>query len=300
MAKQFAALWVLAVLLTGLAGAQDQSEERVFNLQVGEKPLEDQVQDQVEKVKYKPALEGSKLDLSLTLGYFLMDKTLLKHDYIIYLATDEFFYYGKMELQNEKGFNPIMRLSYSLTPWFALEAQTGITFAKYKGTITEPRRINPWLENPLPEVVAQVGQFDPESRSCLIWISNINGVWYPLSTGGKGSGRFHPYLTGGFGHALYNMDSNYTDDPANGFNVNAGFGIKMIADKRISLRAEVLYQHHKVEFTPAEYFDVRDRETVKVPVYDFEPYSGSFKRVAAYEANSLGGLTIQLGFSAIF
>ncbi len=294
----FGALLVLVAAAS--AAVQPQTEERVFNLIVGEKVDDEIAQELAAAPRYEPAIEPGKFDLSLTLGYYNAEKTLLKYDSIIYLATDEHFYYGDVELKNQTGFNPILRLGYTLTTWLALEAQSGISFSEYQGTIGNPRRVNPNIANPIPEILLEHGQYDPERRSALAWISNFNGILYPLNIGGSGKGRLHPYLTGGIGYVRLDIDSNYTDDASSSINVNGGFGLKFIADQTISLRAEVLYQHHEIGFEPAEFFDIRDQETVKVPVYAFDPEGGNFERVTGYRKNTLGGLTLQLGFTAKF
>ena len=104
----------------------------------------------------------------------------------------------------------------------------------------------------------------------MIFIGGVNGLIYPLGFGGGVKGRWHPYLTGGFGYALYDLDSNYTDSSASGLNLDAGAGIKLIADNLIFVRAELLYQVHDIQFEPGKYFDQRDANTVRVPVLEFD------------------------------
>jgi hypothetical protein len=295
---------LIVLLLAGTAAfAADQAgerpQERVFNLVVGERAQAEVAQEVVEAPRHVPAVERGQWDLTLTLGYFNMEKTLLDYENLIYLATDEHFYYGDIALKNQTGFNPVLRLSYNLTSWFALEAQSGATFAEYQGSITDPYRINFNVAGAVPEQLEAPGEFDPERRSALIWINNLNGIWYPLNMDGDGRGRFHPYLIGGVGTVLYNIDSNYTDDSATSVNFNAGFGFRLIADRLISLRAEVVYQYHQIKFEPAEFFDVRDQETVTVPVYAFTE-GGAFERATDFGKRSLGGIAIQVGFAAHF
>lgn len=296
------ALFSLAILLcSGLAAAQtpdqDQTEEKVFNLVIGERPADAVVQEVEEAPRYEPAIEPGRWEVTLTLGYNHMNKTLLQFNNIIYKATPELFFYGDVELVSQAAFNPMLRIGYPLTTWLALETQVGVTFSTYEGSIENPFQVSPFMGTPEP--VLELGPFDPERRSSLVFISNFNGVWYPFNMDGDGSGRVHPYLTGGLGYALYNLDSSYIDDAATSFNVNAGFGVRLITDKVIALRLEMLYQHHSIQFEPAEFFDIRDSGTVRIPVYQFDDF-GNFQAVESYRENTLGGITWQVGFAVGF
>jgi hypothetical protein len=301
MAKQSRViLCTFAILLaSGLVLAQDREpvEERVFNLVVGERLVADVEQDVEVVPVWQPGIERGRWDLTLTLGNMMMEKTLLQYDRIIYKATNEHFYYGNVELSSQSAFNPILRLGYNLTTWLALEAQFGVTFSEYDGSIENPFRVNPFGGE--PEAVNLLGQFDPEHRSSLVFNSNINAVWYPLNMDGDGRGRVHPYVTGGVGVATYSLDSQYVDDPASGFNVNGGIGLRIIADRLISVRTEILYQYHAITFEPAELFDDRDQGTVRIPVYRFDTF-GNYERVGSYAKQTLGGLTWQIGFAVSF
>jgi hypothetical protein len=282
-----------------LAADQDAPEEKIFNLVVGKDVVDDDEAPETEVTPpYRPAIQPGTLDLTLTLGYFNMEKALLRYNDMIYLATPENYFYGDIELQNKTGFNPILRLGYTLTSWFALEAQTGVTFAEYQGTITSPRKIDPRIGIQVPEA-AVLGQYDAERRSTFIWINNLNALWYPLNMDGDGGGRLHPYLTGGLGMAFYEIDSEYTNSNASGMNFNAGLGINLIADKRINIRAELVYHRHQIQFEPAENFDERDEGTVQIPVYEFDEV-GQVVRVAQFPKQTLSGMTMQIGFSAKF
>jgi len=56
---------------------------------------------------------------------------------------------------------------------------------------------------------------------------------------------------------------------------------------------------HSSEFEPAEYFDVRDEGTVKVPVYEFDDF-GNYSEVESFSKQTLGGLAWQIGFGITF
>jgi hypothetical protein len=287
-------LSIAALLAAGTVLAQDDAE-KTYNLIVGDDAQEEIAEEVVDEPSFQPAIEPGTVDLTLTLGYFLMDKTLLQRDQMIYKATAEAFFYGDVELVNEPAFNPILRLGYTLTDWFAIELQGGLTFSEYKAEITNARSVDPAGGTP-PQDVDDVGEFDPENRSTLIFLGNINALVYPLNIAGDGKGRWHPYVTAGVGMALYNIDSNYVDESSSSGNVNFGVGLKLIADRLISVRAEILYQAHEIQFEPAAIFDSQDEGTVEVPVYEFDNL-GNYSRVTEFESQSLGGLAWQIGFS---
>jgi len=310
MAKQSTAVLcsLLILLAAGVVVAQDQGaeqpdrlpDEKTFNLLVGEEAEEEEEEEEVveEEVETRePGVHGGEWHTALTLGYFGLDKTFLQHERLIYRATDESFFYGDIELKGSAAFNPILRLGYNLTSWLALETQFGLTFSEYEASITDPFEVDP--EGGTPNPVLEVGEFDLERRSALVAVGNINGVWYPLNMDGDGRGRIHPFLTGGVGTAFYNLDSNYVDETASSVNINVGGGIRVFADDVISLRAEILYQVHSIEFTPAEFFDQRDDGTVTIPVYEFTD-SGEYQRAESFASETLGGLTWQLGFQLVF
>jgi len=301
--KSIVALISLVFLLTaGLSWAQDEGTtedpDETFSLTVGDEVAKDIAEEEIENLKYEPELEKGTFDLTLTLGFFGMSETLWQHDRIIYKATDDAFFYGNVKNQGESAFNPILRLGYNFTTWLALEVSTGVSFSEFQAEITNPMTVN--AETPgNPQDVVELGEYDAEHRSALTWISNLNALLYPLNLDGNGKGRWHPYVAGGVGYALYNLDSAYYAGSATGINGNLGLGIRMIADDLVSLRFEVLYQVHNIQFDVADYFTERDGGTVKIPVYEFNE-AGFYSQVQEYESRTLGGLAWQLGFTIGF
>ena len=305
MAKQSIVVlgaFVVCLLAGSVVAQSGQDEPQVeqgedFNLIVGGQIDDGITEELVETVKYIPAIEKGAWSLSMTLGYFNMNKTLMAHPNLIYKATDEALSYADVSLENQAAFNPILRIGYNLTTWLALELQGGITFAQYEAKLVNPRWVSP--EGGTPAPVTDIGEFDAEVRSSTIIIGNVNAVVYPLNLNGDGTGRWHPYVTGGAGMATYSLDSDYIDDPASGLNINGGLGLKLIADDLISLRMEVLYQFHTIQFEPAEHFDSQDSGTKIIPIYEFDD-SGRFSEVQGYGSQDLGGLVWQIGFSIAF
>ncbi len=302
MAKYILVVLVtLAVLAAApLALAQDKpgSDEKVFNLIVGDDGPAVVEEEVDEAPSYEPQIEPGRWSISLTLGYVGSGGTLFEHDNLIYKALDDAFFYGDVAIEAESAFNPILRVGHNLTSWLALEAQLGVAFAEYTASISNPYSVDPFgLESPV--AVAALGDFDRENRSVLMAVTNLNAVFYPLNLDGDGRGRWHPYLTGGLGYATYNIDSDYTDASAGGISVNAGFGLALVADDLITVRAEMIYQVHSIEFEPGEVFQERDAGTVVIPVYEFTD-TGQYDEVEAFGSNTLSSLTWQIGFQLGF
>lgn len=293
--SRVALLCLVSILLAGVAAAQID-DDKIFDLSTSE-ATEAEADSATVLEKWEPRIEPGKFEASLMLGYLGLSKTLLQHDQMIYKATSELFYYGDVTLKGESAFTPFLHLGYNVNEFLAVEAQFGMSFSEYNSTITNPAAVNP--EGGTPVVVEEIGEFDPEHRSVLGVFTTVNAVVYPLSFRNEGRGRWHPYLTAGVGGAQYDLDSNYTDEAATSFNTTFGAGIRLIADDMISLRFEVVQMFHDIEFTPAEWFDSRDDDTVKVPVYEFAP-SGTYTEVESFESQSLGSLAWSLGITASF
>jgi len=298
------AFCLVVLFVSGSVLAQDQprndkqQEEETFNLSTtGTADVDLEAEEEEEVAAYVPRIEPGKFEIALTLGYMGLSKTLLQHDQIIYKATDELYYYGDVDLKGKSAFAPVLHLDYNLTSWFALEAKGTISFTDYLSDITNRSAVSP--EGGTPETDPEFGEFDRESRSVLAFIADLNAVWYPLNMGGSRESRWHPYLTGGLGQAIYNIDSNYTDETASGFDFNIGAGVRLIADDLVSLRVEVVQHFHDIEFTPAEFFDVYNDGTVRVPVYEFDEV-GQYDRVESFESQALGSLVWSIGIVASF
>jgi hypothetical protein len=286
------------VLLAGAAVAQ-VDDSKVFNLSTSE-TAKAEVDSAIVVEHYEPRIEPGKFEASVTIGYLGLTKTLLQHDQMIYKATSEAFSYGNVTLKGGSAFTPFLHLGYNVNEFLAVEAHVGMSFSEYTATIDNAHLINPEDNRPVPPApIVSIGEFDAEYRSLLGIFTNVNAVLYPLSFRNEGKGRWHPYLTAGVGRAQYDMDSNYTDNAASAFNSSFGGGVRLIADDLISLRFEVLQMFHDIEFTPAEYFDIRDEGTVRVPLYEFAP-SGRYTPIESFESQRLGSLAWSLGITASF
>jgi len=225
---------------------------------------------------WEPGIQRGTIEFSFGFGFLDFNKILWQHDQIIYKYTNDATYWGDVNIKSESAFNPVLRLGYNLTDWISLEAIGGVAIAEYNSSITnrrgrENKPDSPIFENP------ELGEFDAERRSLLTLQASLNAVVYPLSIFGDGKGKLHPFLTGGIGKMWYEMNSNYFDEATDTNDINFGGGLRLLADKNISVRFEVIAHMHELEFTPAANFTVRDEGTVVVPLYEYpiNPDDGS-------------------------
>lgn len=301
----------LATLALATAAASAQTDaprppEKTFSLKhqrADTTGLARQARAQEEtKPHYTPRIETGKLELGMTLGYLDLNQTFIKHPHrMIYKRTDEFTYYGRVFLQGESAFNPVMRLSYNLTPWFGLENVSGISVSEYRSVIDSTVAFSNEVGSGLRVDNPPLGEYDAERRSCITLSSSLNAIIYPLNLGsseGRAS-RWHPYLTGGVGRSWYSLNSNYTDRTAGAWNLSGGGGLRLIADDLISVRLEVVYNRATVEFEPSENFTVENEGTLPIPLYEWQQGAAP-KPVESFAAQTLSSLSWGFGFTASF
>jgi hypothetical protein len=243
---------------------------------------------------WEPGIERGTIEISFGFGFLDFNKILWEHNQIIYKYTTDTTFWGDVNIKSESAFNPVLRLGYNLTDWISLEAVGGVAITEYNSTITNRRsRENkegaPILEDP------ELGEFDAERRSLLTLQASLNAVVYPLSIFGDSKGKLHPFLTGGIGKMWYEMNSNYFDGATEANDLSFGGGLRLLADKNISVRFEVLAHMHEIEFTPATYFTIRDEGTVSVPLYEYpiNPEDGSVTEQSPTKANGDPGYDSQ-------
>ena len=251
---------------------------------------------------WEPGIRSGTVEVSFGFGFVDFNKVLWQHDQIIYKYTTDATSWGDVAIKGESAFNPILRLGYNLTSWFSFEAIGGIAITEYNSTITARRtRENkpnaPIVDDP------PLGEFDAEKRSLLTLQSSLNAVIYPLAIGGDGSGKLHPFLTAGAGKMWYDMNSNYFDGISGATDFNFGGGLRILADKNISVRFEVIAHMNTIEFTPAPYFATRDEGTVVVPLNEYprqEDGSVIENVVTKYDSVSLSLLNWSIGVQGSF
>ncbi len=251
---------------------------------------------------WEPRIEGGTIEVSFAFGFLDFNKVLWEHDQIIYKYTTDATYWGDVKIKGESAFNPVLRLGYNLTDWISIEGIAGLAITEYNSTITNRRsRENkpgaPIIDDP------PLGEFDAELRSLLTINASVNAVLYPLSIFDDGTGKLHPFVTGGIGAMWYEMNSNYFDGASAADDVNFGGGLRILVDKNISVRFEVIAHMNEIEFTPADNFSTRNEGTVVVPLNEYprnEDGSVNEQVVTKYSSQSLTLLNWSIGVQGSF
>ena len=304
-------LVVVSLLVAGVALCQEQTEEpeeqaqapeqeqsqeqdKTFNL-VHDKGVtsDDEITEDDIELPSEYRIKAGKIEVSMTIGFINLNQTLLQHDSIIYKISQDNLFWGDVDMVGESAFNPVLRIGYTLTSWFTIEGTFGISFSEYLADITN--RFNMDLRTGFIFPDPELGEFDAEHRSLVTMNVGVNGLWYPLNMGNR-TGRFNPYLQGGFSRMSYDMNSNYTDGPVSTMNFALGGGIRYIADELISIRFDVTLNYNRLEFVPSRYFEVFADGTIKIPLVTLPDETP----VTQYEAQDMATLAWGLGFFASF
>lgn len=282
------------------AWAQDQeAEEKTFDLQHGQK-VEDEYEIEDEGPAYEPILEEDRFEFSFTLGYMgLGSQTLFQQDRIIYKYTDEFTYYGDVEITGASAFNPSLYLNYNFSPWLVLEPTVGISFSEYTATVGNRFGISNTPDDDTIITDPELGEFDAENRSCITMNAGINALFYPADYGNFGRGRFHPFLLGGIHRSWYSLNSDYTDSMSDNWTYVAGAGFRLIADDLISIRFQVTYNRTDVEFDPDDNFVTLDEGTLPVPVTSHSQENG-VQSITEFDSHTVSAISWGLGVTANF
>ncbi len=311
---RFVAVCLLSILLAGTAtiAAEEQaapadttlSGERTFNLLHTSLAEQQRKREEEEagRPRYMPIMEPRALEMSVTLGFWDLNKTLLAGDMIIYKYTDENTYFGNVKLVGESAFNPVLRLNYNFNPWFALEGVLGFSVSEYLATITNPHSLTNSIEGSdtaTLEPVDEIGEFDAENRSCTTVSAGLNAVFYPLDYGNFGRGRWHPFIETGLARTWINLNSDYTDGSSADWELTVGGGIRLITDGMASVRFEILYHRYKVDFPVGDAFAVRNDGTLVVPVSRYVEGEGIVP-VDDFDSQDINSISWGLGFTANF
>jgi hypothetical protein len=275
---------------------QETEETRSFRLQRDSSTAaaELELEDEESFHRWVPAIKQGTLEFSFALGFMNLNTTLLQHDQIVYKYTQEDTYFGDVEIKGKSSFNPVLRGGVNVSRWFALEAVGGLSFGDYESTVEN--RVKQKNEAGAPLVDAgPLGEFDAEKRSLLTGQLGVNAVVYPLNIKNERISRFHPYVTGGVGGFWYSMNSNYVDGPASSFDTNVGGGVRVLGDRNISVRFEVLMHFHTLEWDPPVYFTERDEATVQVPLEN-----SAREQITRYDSNSMAVLNWSVGIQGSF
>jgi hypothetical protein len=265
--------------------------------------LEDLDIEDEELEVWVPQIRKGTIEVSFGFGFLDFNKVLWQNDQIIYKYTTDATYWGDVDIKGENAFNPVLRLGYNLTDWLSLEGLGGVAITEYNSTITNRR----YRENKPDATIVDdppLGEYDAEKRSLLTLQASLNALFYPLSLSNDGQGKWHPFLTAGYGKMWYEMNSNYFEGPAGADDFNFGGGLRLLVDKNISVRFEFIAHMNTVQFTPAPYFTTLDEGTVVVPLneYPINADDGSVTEqvVTEYSSQSLTLFNWSIGVQGSF
>lgn len=296
---------LLVLVMAGTSWSAAEDKEKTFDLKHrGDAGITMEEQAAIDEAKVI-IIPENKIEVSFTLGYLDLNQILFSHDNLIYKYTNEFTYFGDVEFQGERAFNPQLRIDYNLSTWFSLEPYFGITVSQYLATISNAERLSNATESVgdeeiLPETVAEIGEFDAENRSCISVTTGLNMLLYPHNYGNYGRGHWHPYVIGGIARSWLNLNSDYIDDTNSMWVLSGGGGLRYVADDLLSVRFEVLYNHFTLGFNPAASFVELEEGTTKIPVYEYNEKQGEFQKVGSFAETTLNSLSWALGFTANF
>ena len=251
---------------------------------------------------YEPIIPERNVELTLTLGFWQINKELLAADDIIYKYTDKETFFGDVRLVGQSAFHPQLRLNYNLLPWFSLEPVFGFSVSEYQALVANPVSLSNQAfgeDENIPEPVEEIGEFDAESRSCITLSTGMNAVFYPRDYGNFGKGRWHPYVQGGAHHTWMTLNSDYTDSPATMWDLSGGVGMRVIADDLISVRLEVMYHRMTVDFEPSAAFAIRDEGNTHIPITRLDE-SNDQVNITDLDAHTIDSFSWAIGFTANF
>lgn len=304
--KSVVALFIMVfVLVCFPVFAQEETtqEDQTFKLLrgSGHAASDLEISDEAEEA-WIPGIQKGTIEVSFAMGMLGLSSTLLEHDQIIYKYDDEATYWGDVKLEGAGAFNPYMRIGYNLSTWLCLEAVGGFSFSEYKSTAVNRSRRSNEPGSGVDFNEPALGEFDLETRSLLTANVGINASIYFLNLDGDGSGRFQPYATGGVGNMWYSMNSNYVEDAASSIDFNIGGGVRLLADRNISIRLEAIYHINTVEFSPSYYFTELNEGTVQVPTDEFPIINEELtqQRVEEYSSQTIGSLGLSIGLQGSF
>ncbi len=275
-----------------------QVDEQNFNLKPGGGASE-RIEDVDDAPEYEPVIPVKNLETSVTLGFWGLDMPLIAHDLLIYKYTDEFTYFGDVELRGESAFHPQLRLSYNASTYLAIEPFFDVSVSEYQSTITNPQQITNSTEGGVLEPVEELGEFDYEKRSNITLGTGVNMLLYPHNYGNFGKGNWHPFLIGGLSKVWMSINSNYVDDAASMWRYSGGAGIRYVADDMISIRFEMMFHKMTFQFNPSDSYKELDGGLIKIPVYEYVIGEGE-KPVTEFTEQSVNTISWALGFTATF
>jgi hypothetical protein len=255
-----------------------------------------------EQEAWVPGIRPGTVELSMSLGFMNLSSTLLEHEQMIYKYTTESTYWGDVKIKGQTAFNPVIRMGYNLKPWLTLEGFAGLSISEYSSTI-ENRRERKNEAGAVPDEDPPLGDFDAEARSLITLQTGVDALIYPFNFSGDGGGRWHPYLTGQVGKIWYDMNSDFTAGAAGSNDIAFGGGLRLLAERNVSIRLEATYHMNSIEFKPAEYFLETDEGTTLVPLVEYPVLEGGAfdeRQITSFATEDISYLVWSLGFQGSF
>lgn len=275
---------------------------RTFKLTHDSATAAEDLEVEAEAEKWVPGIRPGTVELSMSLGFMNLASTLLEHEQMIYKYTTESTYWGDVVIKGQTAFNPVLRIGYTPKPWLTIEGFGGLSISEYTSTV-ENRRVRKNEEGSLAQDDPELGDFDAEARSLITLQGGVDVLVYPFNFRGDGNGRWHPYLTGQFGHIWYDMNSDFTAGSTGSGDVAFGGGLRLLAERNVSLRLEATFHSNTIEFTPTEYFLETDEGTTLVPLMEYPRIDGDRyieRPITEFASESLSYLVWSIGFQGSF
>lgn len=282
--------------------AQTATPTKIFKLRHDSAAAEqDLAIAEADSLRWVPGLRAGTMELGMSLGFMNLSGVLLEHEQMIYKYTINATYWGDVKIKGETAFNPTLRLGYTWKPWLTVEGYGGLSISKYTATV-ENRFMRKNEQDALP-LPAALGEFDAEARSLITLQGGIDVLVYPLNFSGDGAGRLHPYVTGLVGGVSYDMNSDFTEGPAGSSDIAFGAGLRVLAERNVSLRIEATYHWNSIEYTPVEYFLATNENTTLVPLMEYPRLANGMieeKPITSFNSQDLSYLAWSIGFQGSF
>lgn len=275
---------------------------RTFKLTHESASAADDLEVDAEAEKWLPAIRPGTIEMSMGLGFMNLSGSLLEHEQMIYKYTTEATYWGDVVIKGQTAFNPVLRLGYTLKPWLTIEGFGGLSISEYTSTV-ENRRVRKNEEGSLAQDNPALGDYDAEARSLITLQGGLGLMVYPFNFGGDGNGRWHPYLTGQFGTISYDMNSDFTAGSTSSGDIAFGGGLRLLAERNVSLRLEATFHSNTIEFEPTEYFLETDEGTTLVPLMEYPRIDGdryTERPITEFTSQTLSYLVWSVGFQGTF
>lgn len=283
-------------------GAQTATPTKIFRLRHDTATAaEDLDVTDAEADLWVPGLRPGTVELSMSLGFMNLGSTLLEHEQMTYKYTTEATYWGDVKISGQTAFNPLLRIGYTWKPWLTIEGYGGLSISEYSATVENRyKRDNDPEARPEP---AALGEFDAEARSLITIQGGIDVLVYPLNFSGGSEGRWHPYVTALMGGISFDMNSDFTDGPAGGRDLALGAGLRLLAERNVSVRLEATYHMNALEFTPSEYFLTTDEGTTQVPLMEYprrDDGTLTERPITSFASEDVNYLVWSVGFQGSF